>query len=317
MKVLVTGANGFIGRFLCSKLRADGYDVRGSVLTSEKSVSLIEGVEPVIVESLDSRTDWIEALADIDTVIHLAARVHIMNDSSKSPLEVFRRVNVDGTLQLAKEAARLCVKRLVFVSSIKVNGEETDIPYSSKSCSNPGDPYGVSKWEAEQGLRNIEAETGLEVVIVRPVMVYGPGVKANFLKMMVVIQKQIPLPFASVKNLRSMIYVENLVDALVLCVNHSSAKGKTYLLSDGEDISIPELIRRTASALGVRAFLFPFPGFLLRLVGIVTGNCAAVNRLIKSLSVDNSEITRELGWRPPFSMNEGLIKTARWYKSQM
>jgi nucleoside-diphosphate-sugar epimerase len=180
----------------------------------------------------------------------------------------------------------------------------------------PSDPYGISKWEAEQALRKIEAETGLEVVIVRPTLVYGPGVKANFLNMMKIITKGIPLPFASVTNKRSLIYVGNLVDALATCAIHPAAAGNTYLVSDGEDVSTPELIRRTAAALGVPARLFPVPISLMRLAGAVTGKNAAVKRLLGSLTIDISKIRRELDWQPPFTMDEGLRETAEWFKSK-
>jgi nucleoside-diphosphate-sugar epimerase len=260
-------------------------------------------------------TGWNHALAGVDTIIHLAARVHIMDDPEADPLIEFRRVNVEGTAQLAREAAKAGVKRLVFISSIKVNGEETSTPYTSDSPPHPSDPYGISKWEAEQALRKIEAESGLEVVVVRPTLVYGPGVKANFLKMMKIISSGIPLPLASIKNKRSLIHVGNLVDALVTCASHPAAAGHTYLVSDGEDASTPELIRRTAKALGVPAWLLPFPVSLMRLAGKLTGRRGAVNRLTGSLTVDSSKIRRELGWVPPFTMEEGLLETAAWFMS--
>jgi nucleoside-diphosphate-sugar epimerase len=265
---------------------------------------------------LGTDTVWEGALAGVDTVIHLAARVHIMDDTAADPLTQFRKVNVEGTARLAREAAKAGVRRLVFISSIKVNGEETGTPYTPDSPPNPADPYGISKWEAEQALLTIGAETGLEVVIVRPTLVYGPGVKANFLNMIKVVHRGIPLPFASISNKRSLIYVGNLVDALAVCATHPSAAGRTYLVSDGEDVSTPDLIRMTAAALGVPARLFPFPLSLMRLVGKITGKTAAVNRLTGSLTVDSSRIRSELGWKPPFTMREGLRETAKWFKKQ-
>jgi nucleoside-diphosphate-sugar epimerase len=314
--MLVTGATGFIGGFLCNRLLTEGWIVRGTLLPSENPASLVAGVQPVIIEPLGPDTPWCHALADIDTVIHLAARVHIMDDPSANPLAEFRGVNVDGTAHLAREAARTGVKRLVFISSIKVNGEESSIPYTQDSTPMPSDSYGISKWEAEQALRRIEVETGLEVVVVRPTLVYGPGVKANFLKMMKIITKGIPLPLASVANKRSLIYVGNLVDAIAACTKHPSAAGKTYLVSDGEDVSTPELIRRTAAALDVRARIFPLPVSFMRMVGQLTGKSCTVNRLTGLLTVDSSMIKRELGWRPPFTMEQGLKETADWFRGK-
>ena len=314
MRVLVTGATGFVGRSLCTRLLAAGCVVRGTLLADEYPVSLVKGAGPVPIDPLGPVTPWQHAVGDIDTIIHLAARVHVMDDPAADPLTEFRTVTTEGTKHLAREAANAGVKRLVFVSSIKVNGEDSPTPYSETSRAQPADPYGISKWEAEQALREIGAETGLQVIIVRPTLVYGPGVKANFLNMMKILSRGIPLPLASIRNTRSLIYVGNLVDALVACVTHPEAAGKTYLVSDGEDISTPDLIRRAASALGVPALLLPFPPSLMLLAGKLTGKGAAVNRLMGSLTVDSSKIRRELGWRPPFTMDEGLRETASWFK---
>lgn len=313
MRVLVTGATGFVGRFLCTRLLSEGWSVRGTMLNYENPALLVEGVEPVVIEAMGGATRWSHALTGIDAVIHLAARVHIMEDPSADPLTEFRKVNSEGTKRLACEAVKAGVKRLVFVSSIKVSGEESLTPYTENSPVQPSDPYGVSKWEAELALRQIEAETGQEVVIVRPTLVYGPGVKANFYNMMKVIQKGIPLPFASISNKRSLIYVGNLIDAITKCTVHPIATGKTFLVSDGEDVSTPELIRRIAAALNVPAGLFPFPLCLMRFAGKLIGKSAAVNRLAGSLTVDSSKIRQELGWTPPFSMEQGLRETAEWY----
>lgn len=313
--VLVTGATGFVGHFLCDRLLAEDFSARGTLMASENPSSLIGGVEPVTVEPLGADTLWDHALAGIDTIIHLAARVHIMDDPSADPLTEFRKVNVEGTVRLACEASKAGVKRLVFISSIKVNGEETEIPYTSDSLPHPSDPYGISKWEAEQELRKIAFETGLEVVVVRPTLVYGPGVKANFLNMMKVVQRGIPLPLASIKNKRSLIYIGNLVDALTICATHPDAAGQTYLLSDGEDVSTPELIRRTAKALGAPARLFPVPLSFMHLVSKLAGKSEAVNRLTGSLTVDCSKIRRELDWHPPYTIDDGLLETAEWFNS--
>lgn len=312
---LITGATGFVGRFLCKQLLTEGWSVRGTLLPSESTSSLVASVEPVVVELLGPETPWSHTLTGIDTIIHLAARVHIMSDPSLDPLAEFRKVNTQGTKHLAREAAKAGVKRLIFVSSIKVNGEESAIPYTEDSSAQPSDPYGISKWEAEQALRQIEAETGLEVVIVRPTLVYGPGVKANFLNMMKIIKRGFPLPLASITNKRSLIYVGNLVDSLATCATHPVAAGQTFLVSDGEDVSTPELIRRTASALDVPDRLFPMPPSLMRLAGKLTGMSTSVNRLTGSLTVDSSKIRRELGWQPPFTMQSGLQATADWYRA--
>lgn len=316
MNIIVTGATGFVGHFLCKRLLSEGLNVRGTLLANENPEFLPERVEPVRIDPLGSDTPWKHALAGIDTIIHLAARVHIMDDSSIDPLSEFRKVNVSGAARLAGEAAKTGVKRLVFISSIKVNGEESASPYTPDSPPNPSDPYGISKWEAEQELRKIEAATGLEVVVVRPTLVYGPGVKANFLNMLKIISKGIPLPFSSISNKRSLIYVGNLVDALAVCAVHPAAAGKTYLVSDGDDVSTPQLIRRVAHSLEVPARLVPFPASLMRLAGKLTGKSGAVNRLTGSLTVDSSKIRQELGWTPPFTMNEGLCETAAWFKKQ-
>ena len=315
--VLVTGATGFVGRFLCSKLLSNGWHVRGTLLAFESPSALISGVEPVVVEPLGLDTLWSHALSGIDTIIHLAARVHIMDDAATDPLLEFRKVNTEGTIQLAREAVKAGVKRMVFISTIKVNGEESDVPYTENSTAQPSDPYGVSKWEAEQGLRQIESETGLEVVVVRPTLVYGPGVKANFLNMMKVVSKGLPLPFSSIKNKRSMIYVGNLVDALALCASHSSSAGKTFVVSDGDDVSTPELIKRTARALNVKSRVFPIPISVMRFAGKLIGKSAAVNRLAGSLAVDSSAIKKELGWQPPFTMEQGIAETAEWFCKQI
>lgn len=369
-QLLVTGATGFVGHFLCDCLLSQGFGVRGTLLKSESTSSLVDGVEPVIVEPLGADTPWSHAFVGVNTIVHLAARVHIMDDSAADPLTEFRKVNVEGTAQLAREAAKAGVRRLVFISSIKVNGEESATPYTPDSPPNPSDPYGISKWEAEQALRKIEAETGLEVVIIRPTLVYGPGVKANFLNMMKIVWKRnfgfwilnfglkggIPLPFASINNKRSLIYVGNLVDALATCAVHPDAAGKTYLVSDGEDVSTPELVRRVATALGVPARLLPLPVSWMKCGARILDNfgfwiiksnfklwilnfgllkskegkpiqhsefkiqnqrfTGAVNRLTGSLTVDSSKIRRELGWVPPFTMVEGLAETAVWYKKK-
>lgn len=311
LRVLVTGAGGFVGRVVCAQLLAKSYCVRGTVRECGRH-QLDDRIDAVQVASVDENTDWSEALANIDVVIHLAARVHIMDDDSKNPLEEFRRVNTAGTEHLARIAAAVGVKRMVYVSSIKVNGDATlgEKKLSESGEASPQDPYGISKWEAEKALHRVSQETGLEVVSVRPPLVYGPGVKGNFAQMMSILAKDIPLPLASVHNRRSLIYVDNLVDALILCATHPAVAGQTYLVSDG-NVSTSDLLRQLGVAMGKPARLFYFPQFLLKLAGRLVGKSAQIERLLGSLQVDSSKIRRELGWKPPFTLQEGIRITGQ------
>lgn len=306
--VLITGASGFVGKPLCLQMIRQGYSVRAAIRSSTLP---IENVEVVPVGTISATTDWSVALATIDTVIHLAARVHVMNDYALDPLDEFRKVNVDGTLNLARQAATAGVKRFIFISSVKVNGERTEIgePFTEVNQPNPQDAYGISKLEAEQGLLKIAQETGMKVVIVRPPLVYGAGVKGNFAQMIKVLASGIPLPFASVKNLRSYVYVENLVDALILCATHPKAAGQTYFVSDGEDISTPDLLHKLSSAMGQHVRLLPCSPIFMRLAGRLFGMSDKVERLLGSLQVDSTKIRRELGWQPPFTLDQGLRVT--------
>lgn len=312
--VLVTGANGFLGSSLCHDLVSRGYKVKGA---TRLATVLGGGVESCPVGALDETIDWSRALQNIEVVIHLAARVHVMRDSASNPLEEFRRTNVAGTESLARQAAQAGVRRLVYVSSIKVNGEGQvgGRAYSELDAAAPQDPYGISKWEAEQALRRVAQETGLEVVIVRPPLVYGAGVKGNFVQMMRVVERGIPLPLGAIYNQRDLIYVGNLVDALIVCATHPKAAGQTYLVSDGERVSTTELLRHLALELDVPARLIPFPASLLRFAGRLSGKSAQVGRLLGSLRVDDAKIRRELNWTPPYSLQQGLQATAAWYKT--
>lgn len=308
MEFLITGASGFVGKPLCAELLRQGQSVRAAVRAADLS---IENIEVVAVGSIDGATDWATALCGVDVVIHLAARVHVMCDDVADPLQEFRKVNVAGTERLARSAAANGVKRLVYISSIKVTGEETigGCRYTELDAPGPQDPYSLSKWEAEQALHRVAQETGLEVVIVRPPLVYGPGVKGNFAKMMKVLGRGIPLPLASVRNLRSLVYVGNLVDALILCATHPAAAGQTYLVSDGEDVSTPELLRQLGEAMGSPVRLIPCPPIFLRLGGRLIGKFDQIERLTGSLRVDCDKIRRELGWQPPFTLRDGLWLT--------
>lgn len=275
------------------------------------SVRVPRGCAITRIDEISEATDWAEALRGITTVIHLAARVHVMRENAQDPLAEFRKVNVAATAHLARQAAEHGVRRLLFVSSIKVNGEATegDRCYSESDAPAPIDAYGVSKWEAEQALHRIAAETGLEVVVVRPPLVYGPGVKGNFASMLGVLRRGVPLPLASVDNRRSLVYLGNLVDALLCCATHSAVAGQTYLVSDGEDLSTPGLLRRLGDAMGFPARLWPCPPVLLRAGARLLGRGAQMERLLGSLRVDDKKIRRELGWEPPCSVADGLRAT--------
>lgn len=312
-KILVTGASGFVGRALCTELIRRGRDVRGAIRTPLHPASL--PCELATVADIGPNTDWSGALSGVDVVVHLAARVHVMRETAVDPLLAFREVNVAGTEQLARSAASSGIKRLVYVSSIKVNGESTGSkPFSEEDVPSPQDPYGISKYEAELALRRVAHETGLEVVIVRPPLVYGPGVGGNFWRLLRLVERGIPLPLASVENRRSMIYLGNFVDLLVACASHPDAAGKTFLVSDGEDVSTAQLIRYLARFMGKPSYLWPFPPTLLRLAGRLVGKPDEVERLLGSLVIDSSKIRRELGRTPPFSMEQGLAETVRWFQ---
>lgn len=310
----MTGANGFVGTALCAQLLDQGFEVRGAV-RSERSV-IPAGIERIAVGGMAGDTDWSDALRGVDCVIHLAARVHVMREGSADPLAEFRKVNVAGTRRLAEAATAAGVKRFVYVSSIKVNGEATfERPFSESDVPNPVDPYGISKWEAEATLRKISDETGLEAVVLRPPLVYGPGVGGNFARMLAWIEKGIPLPLGSVRNRRSMIYVENLADALIHCTTHPKAAYETFLVADSESISTPELIKTLSEKMGRKSRVFSFPVSLLKLLGKFTGKSSEIERLTGSLEADASKIRKMLGWNPPRPLDDGLKITADWFSS--
>jgi nucleoside-diphosphate-sugar epimerase len=315
-QVLVTGANGFVGRALCKTLRLKGYQVRAAVRTSATDPETDSAIraETVAIGSI-TETDWTAPLNGVEVVVHLAARAHITHETVGDVLATYRQINAEATERLAGMAAASGVKRFVFMSSVKVNGERTfDLPFAEDNTPQPEDAYGISKWEAEQALARIAKKTGLEFVVVRSPLVYGPGVKGNFLRLMRLIARGTPLPLASVANRRSLIYVGNLADAITAGIEAPAAASKTYLVSDGEDLSTPDLIRALAAALGVPARLFPFPAALLELGAAMLGKRAEIARLIGSLQVDSTQIQNELGWRPRFTLSEGLEQTARWYR---
>ena len=310
MRVLVTGANGFVGTALCTRLAADGAHVVAAV---RRSAPLARGASPFIIGDFHDPRRWDTALRDVTGVVHLAARVHMMEDTASHPLEEFRRVNVESTAIIARRAAAAGVQRFVYVSSVKVHGEERDRPYAEHDPANPQSPYGQSKWEAELALRAIETETGMAVTIIRPPLVYGPGVRANFLTLMKLIHAHVPLPFGATRNRRSLVFVDNLTDALARCLTHSGAARRTFLISDGEDVSTGELIRHLADAMHVRAMLLPVPAGLLWMAGRIAGKQAAVARLVGSLRVDSGAIREHAEWTPPYSLRDGLAVTAAHY----
>lgn len=312
--VLVTGATGFVGRALIDRLIADGgRPVRAAVRAP--GATMPDGVSVVVVGGIDDHTDWSAAVEGVDTVIHTAARVHVMQERAADPLAAFRVVNVDGTLRLARAAAAAGVRRFVFVSSIKVNGEETPPgrPYAADDPPTPVDPYGVSKLEAERGLEEIGRSTSMEIAIVRPVLVYGPGVRANFRAMMRLVQRGIPLPLGTVHNRRSLVALHNLVDLLVVCVDHPAAANQAFLVSDGEDVSTTELIRRIAKAMGRSPRLFAMPSMVLQLGARLLGQATVAQRLCGSLQVDIEKTRRLLGWRPPVDIDTALAETVRHF----
>ncbi|MFH2047073.1 MAG: SDR family oxidoreductase [Pseudomonadota bacterium] len=314
--VLVTGANGFVGRALCAQMLIKGWDVRASVRLRNNIQSLSREVEIIETGSIGPETDWVKALANVETVIHLAGRVHVMEDLSSDPLSEYRIVNTAGTERLARCAALSGARLFIFISTIKVNGEGKLTPYNEEDIPEPQDPYGLSKWEAEEKLKLIADETGMKVVIIRAPLIYGPEVGANFLRLIKTTDMGIPLPFAGIKNRRSMIFISNLIDIMIKCMTDNEAGQKTYLVSDGEDISTPELIRQIAKSLDKPARLFWMPLLMLRIGGLLTGKASAIERLVGSLYVDSSKIRKELNWKPPFTLEQGLKETAEWYKTR-
>jgi nucleoside-diphosphate-sugar epimerase len=300
-RIFVTGASGFVGKALCAELFK-----RNMPLTPVTRVCL--NAECIAVGEIDGSTDWTAALHQCHTVVHLAARVHVMHDASHDPLHAYRCTNVQGTLNLARQAAAAGLQRFVFVSSVKVNGESTVVghPFGPDDVPAPQDPYGISKMEAEQGLRKISAETGMEVVIIRPPLVYGPGVKANFAALLRAVQRGWPLPLGAVHNQRSLLALGNLVDFIIACITYPAAANQTFLVSDGQDISTAELVRGMAQAAGIPSRLLAVPVPLLRLAARLLGKADAMDRLCGNLQIDSSKARTLLGWMPPLSVQEAL-----------
>lgn len=305
-RILLTGATGFVGTAIQQRIIADGqYDL---TIAARRAISPLSAACVVQVTELTAEVDWAEALQGVSLVIHAAARAHIMKDEVTDPLAEYRKVNVEGTLNLARQAAAAGVKRFVFISSIKVNGEQTPLgkPFVANDAVAPEDAYGISKWEAEQSLQQLAAETGMEVVIIRPPLVYGPSVKGNFANMIKLVEKGLPLPLGAIHNQRSLVALDNLVDLIIICIDHPAAANQVFLAGDGEDVSTTELLRGVAKAMGKPSRLIPVPAGLLQLGATMLGKKAVAQRLLGSLQVDITKAQQLLGWTPPLTVEQGL-----------
>ncbi|OBP15333.1 hypothetical protein A5320_08190 [Rheinheimera sp. SA_1] len=305
VRILLTGSHGFVGSALRQHLCAsEQYELVtiGRRALAEQSHFVVE---------LSHESDCSVAMSGIDVVIHTAARVHMMNDKAADPLAAFRQMNTETTLTLARQAAVAGVKRFIFLSSLKVMGDAkaNQQAFDAKQSPMPSDPYGISKFEAEQGLMEISSQTGMEVVIIRPPLVYGPGVKANFRQLIALMSRQLPLPLGSVDNKRSLVALPNLVDLILCCINHPAAANRTFMVSDNHDLSTPELMQLIAEALEKRAWLVPVPVSLLKFIGNITGKSAVIDRLCGSLQVDMTDTLKTLDWRPPVSVKLGITQT--------
>ena len=310
MNLLITGGTGFVGQHLVSALIQRNLPYQIAVRTQAGNSAHPECIS---VGNINALTAWSQALEGVTDVVHLAARVHITQETSKDAYAAFRAVNTEGTLHLARQAAAAGVRRFIFLSSIKVNGEGKPQAYLETDTPAPEDAYAASKWEAEQGLWKISADTGMQMVILRIPLVYGPGVGANFLQLFQTVNKGWPLPLGGIANRRSLLYVGNLVDAMLVALEHPDAANKLYLLSDGQDVSTSQLVERMAQALNKTPRLFSLPQGMLRLAASVLGKSSAVDRLYGSLYLDSAKIRQELSWTPPFLMQQGLAETAQWF----
>lgn len=310
-KVVVTGGGGFVGEALIRRLLLDG---KFLPIAAARGATGLEGRCPVV--SLDLTEPCVmPSLEGVQVVVHAAARVHVMNETATDALAMFRSINVDGTLRLARHAAESGVARFIFISSIKVNGESTVAgkAFTADSVPAPVDPYGVSKYEAEECLKKLSIETGMELVIIRPPLVYGPGVRANFLSMMRWLNRGLPLPLGAIGNRRSLVAIANLVDLIITCIEHPAAANQTFLVSDGEDLSTTQLLRHLARALGKKPLLMPVPQWLLILVASVFGRQAIAQRICGSLQVSIEKNRDVLGWIPPVTVDKAMLQTARYY----
>lgn len=317
MKVLITGSTGFVGRALLAQLQArPEFHIRTS-LRHAAPADANHPVESVLVGDMHANTDWRAALLDIDTVVHLAARVHVMQEQDPNPLQAFRDSNVQATIHLAQRAAQAGVKRLIFVSSVKVNGESTPTghPFNETSPLLPHEPYAISKLEAEQGLQQLGQTSGMEITILRPPLIYGPGVKANFASLARAVARGKLLPLGDIHNQRSLVALGNLTDLITLCLTHPAAANQTFMVSDGEDVSTTALVQRMALAIGRPPRLLAVPAWILSAGATLLGQRAAVQRLCGNLQIDSSKARTLLGWVPPVSVNEGLRRALEEYRS--
>lgn len=312
--VAVTGASGFVGSALVQLLAAHTEYVPVAIYRSQPA-QCPHNCKTFVCGDLTTNTDFMTALQGVDILVHCAARVHVMNERAVDPMAEFRAANVSATHNLARQAAQSGVKRFIFISSIKVNGESTELgrPYRADDNPHPGDAYGLSKKEAEEGLRSIATDTGMEVVIIRPVLVYGPGVKANFLNMMNWLSKGVVMPFGAINNKRSLVSLQNLTDLILVCLTHPAAANQTFLVSDGDDVSTTQLLKKMANALGCRARLVPIPSALLVAAATVLNKKSLSQRLCGNLQVDIEKNSVLLGWAPPVTVDEGLKITAEHY----
>ena len=315
-KLMITGASGFVGRSLVKLLLQNGWSVSCPVRSAHQD--LFTGVDTHLIEDINPSTDWRDSLLGCYAVIHLAARVHAIPDKHPDSLAEYRLVNVKSTLNLARQAANLNVRRFIFVSSVKVNGELTvnDMSFRADDIPKPLDPYAISKYEAESELLALSEETGMEVVIIRPPLVYGFGVKANFLSMIKLLDKGIPLPFGNVSNKRSFVFVNNLVDLLERVIDHPKAAGQVFLVSDDHDVSTTTLLRSMSRALGKKEKLIPVPMFVLKTIFYLIGKAGISQRLLGSLRLDISKTKELLNWNPPITFEEGISRTAKSFLSK-
>lgn len=309
LRILVTGASGFVGSRLINSRCQRSEGVLFRAVSRKPLLDLKPNTEAILISNIDRNTQWSVALKDVDVIVHLAARVHVMEDRSADPLLEYREANVASTVNFAEQAAKLGVKRFIFLSSIKVNGEKTELdhPFSEESPPHPEDPYGVSKLEAEESIRAICEQTGMEFVLIRPPLIYGPGVKANYLKLMQLVLKRLPLPLGGFLNKRSMLALDNLVDFILLAAKHPLAANQLFLLSDKKCLSTAQLINQMALSMGFASSrLIPMPAGLLRMIGKCFGQSAAVERLTDSLEINSQKARHLLGWEPPLNVEEGI-----------
>ena len=317
-KILVTGANGFVGSALCRGLSRDGFSLRGAIRLREYAGLLPKEIEPIVTGGIEPRTEWAAALEGIEGIVHLAGFAHSYQNSKERYAD-----EVSGAERLARQAAQHGVRRLVYLSTIKVNGEYSlrdkngrIVSFNEEGRPDPQDNYALYKWKAEQALCRIQEESELKIIILRSPLIYGPQVKANFLSLIKLVDSRIPLPLAGIKNKRSLIYLGNLVDIICRCLTEPQAGGQVFLVSDGQDISTPELVSLIAEGLRRRPRLFPFPLGLMRSVGKIAGRLPEVERLTRSLVIDSQQINRLLNWKPPYTLRQGIQLTVDAYKAR-